>query len=127
MLKTLLFTVEFPDANTIKYSYTYNGETVSASAPIEVDGNKMTVKMDKTRGHFRDIDLYSFQDKDNTQMHFYMSKNAFINYFGNISVSLLEAKGELDPNDKTAVDAVFNELTEIVKTINVSFIMSKSK
>lgn len=127
MLKTLLFTVEFPDANTIKYSYTYNGETVSASAPIEVDGNKMTVKMDKTRGHFRDIDLYTFQDKDNTQMHFYMSKNAFINYFGNISVSLLEAKGELDPNDKTAVDAVFNELTEIVKTINVSFIMSKSK
>lgn len=127
MMKALLFTVEFPDANTIKYSYTENGETVSASAPIEVEGNKMTVKMAQTRGLFRDMDLYVFQDKHNSQMHIYMSKYAFINYFGNIAITLLEAKGEIDPHDQAATDAVFNELTQMVETINVSFIMNKAK
>lgn len=127
MLKTLLFNIEFPDANTMQYSYTYNGETVSSSANIEVDGNKMTVNMDKTHGHFRDMDLYAFQDKDNTQMHIYMSRYAFINYFGNIAISLLEANGEIDPHNQEAVDAVFNELTTIIEAINISFIMSKSE
>ena len=39
MLKTLLFAVEFPTANTIKYQYHYNGLNLVFEAPIVVDGN----------------------------------------------------------------------------------------
>ena len=62
MLKTLLFTVEFPDANTIKYSCHYNNQPMSMEAPIAVDGNKMTVKMSEKDAAYKDVDLYTFQD-----------------------------------------------------------------
>ena len=38
MLKALCFAVEFPDANTIKFSHLYNGQNRSFEAPIVVDG-----------------------------------------------------------------------------------------
>ena len=45
VLKALLFNVEFPNANTIKYNCRYKDQNMSMEAPIVVDGNKMTVKM----------------------------------------------------------------------------------
>ena len=71
-LKTILFNVEFPDANTIKYSCYYKGQNMSMEAPIVVDGNKMTVKMSEKSAAFKDVDLYAFQDQDNTQFHIYI-------------------------------------------------------
>ena len=37
MLKTLLFAVEFPNANTLKYQYHYNGQNFVFEAPIVVN------------------------------------------------------------------------------------------
>ncbi len=125
MLKTLLFAVEFPDANTIKYSGYYNGEYIIMEAPIVVDGNKMTVKMSSKNAAFKDVDLYIFQD--NTQFHIYMSTTAFVNFFGNMQFTIMEQLGQLDTTDAAAVKAVFDSIDEAVETINLSLIMTKAK
>lgn len=126
MLKTLLFNVEFPDANTIKYACHYNNEPMSMEAPIVVDGNKMTVKMSTKNAAYKDIDLYTFQDKDNTQMHMYMPTYAFINFFGNMQATIMSQMGDLDLTDAAAVKAVFDSIDNAVETINVSFVMTKA-
>ena len=126
MLKTLLFNVEFPDANTIKYSCHYNNEPMSMDAPIVVDGNKMTVKMSEKNAAYKDIDLYTFQDADCSQMHMYMPTYAFINFFGNMQATIMSQMGNLDLTDAAAVKAVFDSIDEAVETINVSFVMEKA-
>ena len=126
MLKTLLFTVEFPDANTIKYACHYNNEPMSMDAPIVVDGNKMTVKMSEKNPAYKDVDLYTFQDKDNTQMHMYMHSTGFVNFFGNMQVTIMEQLGQLDTTDAAAVKAVFDNIDEAVETINLSIVMTKA-
>ena len=127
MLKTLLFNVEFPDANTIKYACHYNNEPMSLDVPIVVDGNKMTVKMSTKNAAYKDIDLYTFQDADCSQMHMYMPTYAFINFFGNMQVIMMSQLGQLDTNNAEAVKAVFDSIDDAVNTINVSFVMSQSK
>ena len=127
MLKTLLFTVEFPDANTIKYGCYYNGQNMSLEAPIVVDGNKMTVKMSEKNAALKDVDLYTFQDQDNTQMHMYMHSTGFVNFFGNMQVTIMEQMGTLDTTDAAAVKAVFDSIDDTVETINVSFVMTRAK
>ena len=126
MLKTLLFNVEFPDANTIKYACHYNNEPMSMDAPIVVDGNKMTVKMSTKNAAYKDIDLYTFQDADCSQMHMYMPTYAFVNFFGNMQATMMSQMGDLDLTDAAAVKAVFDSIDEAVNTINVSFVMEKA-
>ena len=126
MLKTLLFNVEFPDANTIKYSCHYNNEPMSLDAPIVVDGNKMTVKMSSKDAAYKDVDLYTFQDADCSQMHMYMPTYAFVNFFGNMQATIMSQMGDLDLTDAAAVKAVFDSIDEAVNTINVSFVMTKA-
>ena len=126
MLKTLLFNVEFPDANTIKYSCHYNNEPMSMDAPIVVDGNKMTVKMSTKNAAYKDIDLYTFQDADCSQMHMYMPTYAFINFFGNMQATMMSQMGDLDLTNAAAVKAVFDSIDDAVNTINVSFVMTKA-
>ena len=126
MLKTLLFNVEFPNANTIKYSCHYNNEPMSLDAPIVVDGNKMTVKMSSKNAAYKDVDLYTFQDADCSQMHMYMPTYAFINFFGNMQATMMSQMGDLDLTDAAAVKAVFDSIDNAVKTINVSFVMEKA-
>ena len=127
MLKTLLFAVEFPNANTIRYNYFYNGKNNSLEAPIVVDGNKMTLKMSQKNPLFKDIDLYTFQDADTTQMHMYMPTYAFINFFGNMQATIMAQNGLLDLTDATAVNAVYDSIENAVETINVSLVMEKAK
>ena len=126
-LKTILFNVEFPDAKTIKYNCYYNGQNMSMEAPIAVDGNKMTVKMSEKNAAFKDVDLYAFQDQDNTQFQIYMSTTAFVNFFGNMQITIMEHLGQLDTTDEAAVKAVFDSIDDAVETINVSFVMTKAK
>ena len=126
MLKTLLFAVEFPDANTIRYSGYYNGENIIMEAPIVVDGNKMTVKMSSKNAALKDVDLYTFQDQDNTQMHMYMHSTGFVNFFGNMQVTVMEQMDLIDTTDAAAVKAVFDSIDEAVETINVSLVMTKA-
>ena len=127
MLKTLLFAVDFPNANTIRYNYFYNGKNNSLEAPIVVDGNKMTLKMSQKNPLFKDIDLYTFQDADATQMHMYMPTYAFINFFGNMQATIMAQNGLLDLTDATAVNAVYDSIKNALETINVSFVMEKAK
>ena len=122
MLKTLLFAVEFPTANTIKYQYHYNGLNLVFEAPIVVDGNKVSIKMSEFSSYYRDVDMYMFQDQDDCQLHMYMPTYAFINYFANMDLAALTVTGDIDLTDAAAVEAIFDRMDERVESINVSFI-----
>ena len=126
MLKALLFSVEFPSANKIKYSCRFSSGVQTVEAPIAVDGNKMTLKMSELYPTAKDVDLYTFQDADCSQMHMYMPTYAFINFFGNMQVIMMSQLGQLDTNNAEAVKAVFDSIDEAVNTINVSFVMTKA-
>ena len=127
MLKALCFAVEFPDANTIKFSHLYNGQNRSMEAPIVVDGNKITVKMSSKNAAFKDVVLYTFQDQDNCQMHIYMNATGFVNLLGNLQVSIMEQKGQIDTTDAAAVKAVFDSIDEAIETVNISLVMTEAK
>ena len=120
MLKTVLFAVEFPSADTIRYSCHYNEFDMEMDAPIAVDGNKMTVKMSLRNAAYKDVDLYTFQDQDNTQMHMYMHSTAFINFFGNMQVAFMSELGQLDMNDAAAVNTEIEEHLKKQQTAGVS-------
>ena len=127
MLKTLLFAVEFPQADTLKYQYHYNGQNFVFDAPIVVDGNKVTIEMSEMQPYYRDVDMYVFQDQDDCQLHMYMPTPSFINYFGNMDVAALAFAGEIDVTDAAAVEAIFKRMDERVESINVSFTFKASK
>ena len=127
MLKTLLFAVEFPNANTIKYQYHYNGQNLVFEAPIVVDGNKVTIKMSEFSPYYRDVDMYMFQDQDDCQLHMYMPTYAFINYFANMDLAALTVTGDIDLTDEAAVEAIFERMDERVESINVSFTFKATK
>ena len=126
-LKSILFNVEFPDAKTIKYSYLLEGQNVVIEAPIEVEGNKMTIKMSENNPAYQDVVLYAFQDQDNTQMHWYMPTTSFEKFFGNTSVALMLGYGQLDKDDTEAIAGVFKTIADAVESINLSIVMTKSK
>ena len=126
MLKSLLFAVEFPNANKLTYSYQMNGNKETYEADIEVEGNKMTIKMSNKVATLKDVVLYAFQDADCSQLHFYMHKTAFVNFYTNMQAMLMKATNEqFDINNAEAVNAIYNEINNAVETINVSLVMSK--
>ena len=125
-LKSILFTVEFPEANKIKYSYLLEGKNIVIDAPIEVDGNKMTIKMSANNPAYQDVDMYAFQDQDNTQMHWYMPTTSFEKFFGNTSVALMLGYGQLDKDDTEGIANVYKTIADAVESINLSLVMSKS-
>ena len=122
LLNSLLFNVEFPDANNIQYIYMYNNAKEVLEAPIAVDGNKLTVKMSANEPALKDVVFYAFQDADNSQLHFYMHRDAFVNFHANMQVKLMAADGQLDLNDAAAVKAVYDNIDAAVNTINVSLV-----
>ena len=122
LLNSLLFNVEFPDANNIQYIYMYNNAKEVLEAPIAVDGNKLTVKMSANEPALKDVVFYAFQDADNSQLHFYMHRDAFVNFHANMQVKLMAAAGQLDLNDAAAVKAVYDNIDAAVNTINVSLV-----
>ena len=126
-LKSILFNVEFPDANTINYCFMLEGQNLPMSAPIEVEGNKMTIKMSANDPVFHDVVVYTFQDKDNSQMHMYMPTSSFEKFFANTSVSVMLGYGQLDKNDADAIAAVYQNVADAVESINLSLVMSKTK
>ena len=126
MLKALLFAVEFPDANTLGYSYQMNGNKETYNSPIVVEGNTMTIKMSEKVATLKDVVLYAFQDADCSQLHFYMHKTALVNFYTNMQAMLMAATNEqFDINNAEAVNAIYNEINNAVETINVSLVMSK--
>ena len=127
MMKTLLFNVSFPSLTEIVYNYQYNGESVSVPSPIVVEGNKMTIKKSVNNPACKDIDVWTFQDHDNTQMHMYMPVKSFENFLANTAVEMMANEGKLDLNDAAAVKAIFDQVEAAIETINVSFIFKSAK
>ena len=126
MLKSLLFAVEFPDANTLGYSYQMNGNKETYNSPIVVEGNKMTIKMSAKVPTLKDVVLYTFQDADCSQMHFYMHKTAFVSFYTNMQAMLMAATdAQFDITNAEAVNAIYNNINNAVETINLSLVMSK--
>ena len=125
-LKSILFTVEFPEADKIKYSYLLEGNNVVIESPIQVDGNKMTIKMSANNPAYQDVDLYAFQDQDNTQMHWYMPTTSFEKFFANTSLALMLGYGQVDKNDTEAIAGVFKTIADAVESINLSIVMTKA-
>ncbi len=126
MMKNILFSVSFPSSDEIVYNCYYNGESVSMPSPIVVDGNKMTIKKSANNPAFKDIDVWAFQDQDNTQMHMYMPTTSFEKFFGNVSVAALAKEGKLDVNDADAVAQIYASIEAAIETINISFIFKDS-
>ena len=122
-LKSILFSVEFPNANTIKYSYLLEGENIVMTAPIEVEGNKMTIKMSETIPVYQDVEIYTFQDQDNTQMHLYMPTASFERFFANTSVAVMLGHGQLDINDAEAIAEVYKSVADALESINLTIIL----
>ena len=127
MMKNLLFNVSFPSKDEIVYNYHYNGETVPMPSPIVVDGNKMTIKKSVNNPACKDIDVWTFQDQDNTQMHMYMPTYAFENFLANTIVEMMSNEGKLDLSNTEKVAEIYAAVTEAIETINVSFIFKTAK
>ena len=106
----------------ISYNCYFNGENKSIDAPIVVDGNKVTIKMSENNSVYRDIEVYMFQDQDNTQMHMYMPATSFEKFFGNVSAAALAKEGKLDLSDAEAVAQIYASIEGAIETINLSFI-----
>ena len=127
MMKTLLFNVSFPSANEIVYNYHYNGVNVPMPSPIVVEGNKMTIKKSANNPVYKDIDVWTFQDQDNTQMHMYMPTYAFENFLANTIVEMMSSEGKLDLTNVEKVAEIYAAVAEAIETINVSFIFKTAK
>ena len=127
MMKNLLFNVSFPSANEIVYNYHYNGENIPMPAPIVVDGNKMTIKKSANNPAYKDIDVWTFQDQDNTQMHIYMPTYAFENFLTNTIVEMMSKEGKLDLTNVEKVAEIYAAVADAIETINVSFIFKTAK
>jgi hypothetical protein len=123
MLNAILFNIEFPNANQLNYSY---GKE-SFNAPIEIEGNKMTIKMSEKVPTLKDVVLYTFQSVDYNQLHLCMDKTAFVNFYTNMQAMLMDAMDEpFDITDAEAVNAIYNKINNAVETIKLSIVMEKT-
>ena len=122
-LKSVLYNVQFPDAKTFQYNCLLEGQNVSLQLPMEVEGNKITIKMSSRHEAYRDVVVYAFQDVDGCQFHMYMPTASFENFFSNLSLSILSASGQVDINNPVLVDGVYKEVADAIECINVSIVM----
>ena len=117
-----LFCFDF-NSNSIKHYFHPYGRDVEVETPITVDGNTVTLDFSAIVPALRKVDMYMFQDKDDSQLHIYMPTQSFINYFANLEIVTMLQDGKLDPTDATAVAKVFADMEARVESINVSFVM----
>ena len=125
ILGSTLFCVEL-NANSIKHKYILNGQDKVFDAPITVDGNKVTLDMSAVNPALRKVEMYMYQDADDSQLHMYMHTDAFINYFANLEVVTLIAEGKINQTDEASIAKVFADMEARVESINVSFVMTKA-
>ena len=121
-----LYNVEL-DGNLFKYRLLLeNGESAGADVPMTVEGNKVTLDFSAVNPACRKVDMYMFQDKDDTQLHIYMHTSSFVNYFANLKVLTMPLEGNFDLSD-AAVEKVFADMEARVESINVSFVFKARK
>ena len=121
-----LFCLE-TNANSIKHHYRPYGREVEIVTPITVDGNSITLDFSAILPALRKVEMFMFQDADDSQLHIYMPTASFINYFANLEIVTMLDGGKLDPTDATAVAKVFADMEARVESINVSFVMKVRK
>ena len=127
MFSANLFCVEL-NANSFKYKLRLdNGQYTGFDTPMTIDGNKVTLDMSAINPALRKVEMHMFQDANDTQVHFYMHTDAFINYFANMEVYTLIMEGKINPADSTAVAKVFADMEARIESINVSFVMKARK
>ena len=127
MFSADLFCVEL-NANSFKYKLRLdNGQYTGFDTPMTVDGNKVILDMSAINPALRKVEMYMFQDANDTLVHIYMHTDAFINYFGNLEFVTLFAEGKIDPTDATAVDKVYTDMEARIESINVSFVLKARK
>ena len=124
--RSVLSCLELND-NTIKFTFNNNGRESVFNDPITVEGNKVTVDMSEENPACRKVDMYMFQDDDDSQLHIYMPTKSFINYFANLQIPTLKAEGKLDTTDAVAVEKVFADMEARIESINVSFVFKARK
>ena len=127
MFRSVLFCVEFPNATTMKQYFRPNGIDGGFETPITVEGNKVTLDMSAGNPAFRKVDMYMYQDADDSQLHIYMPTSSFINYFANLEITTMLVEGKIDTTDTAAVEKVFADMEARVESINVSFVMKARK
>jgi hypothetical protein len=113
--------------NSITHKFRPDGQDVEVVTPITVEGNKVTLDYSAVNPACRKVEMYMFQDQDNTQLHMYMHTNSFVNYFANLGIPGLIAEGKLDPSDTAAVEKVFADMESRVESINASFVFKARK
>jgi hypothetical protein len=122
MFRSVLSCLEFPNATTIKQHFLTNGVESGFDTPITVEGNKVTLDMSAGNSAYRKVDMYMFQDADDSQLHIYMPTESFINYFGNLELVTMLVDGKIDLNDATAVAKVFADMEARIESVNVSLV-----
>ena len=115
------------NANSIKHYFLPYDRDVEVETPITVDGNKVTLDFSAIVPALRKVEMYMFQDADDSQLHIYMPTQSFINYFANLEIVTMLQGGKLDPTDATVVAKVFADMEARVESINVSFVMKARK
>ena len=121
-----LYNVEL-NGNLFKYRLLLeNGESAGADVPMTVEGNKVTLDFSAVNPACRKVDMYMFQDNDNTQLHIYMHTASFVNYFANLKVLTMPLEGNFDLSD-AAAEKVFADMEARVESINVSFVFNVRK
>ena len=127
MFSADLFCVEL-NANSFKYKLRLdNGQYTGFDTPMTVDGNKVILDMSAINPALRKVEMYMFQDANDTQVHIYMHTDAFINYFANMEVYTLIMEGKINQTDEAAIAKVFADMEARVESINVSFVMKARK
>jgi hypothetical protein len=116
-----LYLVEL-NAGSIKHKFRPNGQDVEVVTPFTVEGNKVTLDMSAVNSACRKVEMYMFQDKDNSQLHMYMPTGSFINYFANLGLPDEIAEGRIDPTDDAAIEKFYTDMEARIKSINVSFV-----
>ena len=111
------------NANSIKHIFRPNGQDVVVETPITVEGNKVTLDMSAVNPACRKVEMYMFQDADDTQLHMYMPTSSFIDYIANMVIREMLAVGKIDPTDTAAIEKVYTDMEARVESINVSFVM----
>ncbi|MBQ1953440.1 MAG: hypothetical protein II361_03270, partial [Alistipes sp.] len=85
-------------------------------------GNKVTLDLSAANPAYRKVDMYMFQDKDDSQLHIYMPTTSFINYFANLEIVTMLSEGKITSTDTTAIEQEKPNMEERVESINVSFV-----
>ena len=126
LFRSELFCVDLK-ANSLVQCFRADGRDIEIEIPLTVDGNKVTLDLSTQNPAYRKVDMYMFQDKDNTQLHMYMHTNDFINYFANMELYNLLASGEITPDNTTAIEKVYTDMEARIESINVSFVFKARK